>query len=74
MASEPASSGAAEAAEEAQERRRSFGPFFAFGALALGHGLYHRRLRWVVVGAAAIVADAKLPLAQRLKNVVELVP
>ena len=71
MASEPTSS---DQAEEAQERRLSFGPFFLVGVLALAHGVYHRRRRWVVIGLAAVVADAKLPLAQRLKNVVEIVP
>jgi len=54
-------------------RRRSLGPFFVVGVLSLAHGLYHGRMRWVGLGAAAIWADLEMPLAQRLKRFFELV-
>jgi hypothetical protein len=44
------------------------GPFFTLGAVLLGLGLVKRSLPLAGVGVAAMVADQRLPIAQRLKN------
>jgi hypothetical protein len=44
------------------------GPLFTLGAVLLGLGLVRRSLPLAGAGIAAIVADQRLPAAQRLKN------
>jgi hypothetical protein len=44
------------------------GPLFTFGAVLVGIGAIKRSLPLVVAGAAAIVADQRLPASQRLKD------
>jgi hypothetical protein len=50
------------------ERDITLGPFFTLGVLLVGVGA--RRRSWFLagVGAAAIVADQRLPFARRLKE------
>jgi hypothetical protein len=44
------------------------GPFFTLGAVLLGLGLVKRSLPLAGAGVAAMLADRRLPIAQRLKN------
>ena len=44
------------------------GPLFTLGAVLVGLGLLRRSLPLTGAGIAAIVADQRLPAAQRLKN------
>ncbi len=55
------------------ERDVSLGPFFALGVVLLGLAARRRSLPLAGVGAAAIVADQRLPFAVRLKQrIIEL--
>ena len=44
------------------------GPLFTLGAVLVGIGAVKRSLPLIVAGAAAIVADQRLPASQRLKD------
>ena len=44
------------------------GPLFTLGAVLVGIGAIKRSLPLVLAGAAAIVADQRLPASQRLKD------
>ena len=44
------------------------GPLFTLGAVLVGIGAVKRSLPLIVAGAAAIVADRRLPASQRLKD------
>jgi len=44
------------------------GPLFTLGAVLVGIGAIKRSLPLIVAGAAAIVADQRLPASQRLKD------
>jgi hypothetical protein len=44
------------------------GPLFTVGAALLGLGLVRRSLPLAVAGIVAMVADQRLPAAQRLNN------
>jgi hypothetical protein len=44
------------------------GPLFTLGAVLVGVGALKRSLPLIGTGAAAILADQKLPAAQRLKD------
>jgi hypothetical protein len=44
------------------------GPLFTLGVVLVGVGALKRSLPLVAVGAAAILADQRLPAAQRLKD------
>jgi hypothetical protein len=44
------------------------GPLFTLGAVLIGIGAIKRSLSLVAVGAAAIFADQRLPVAKRLKD------
>ena len=46
----------------------TLGPLFTLGAVLVGIGAVKRSLPLVVAGAAAIVADQRLPASQRLKD------
>jgi hypothetical protein len=46
----------------------TLGPLFTLGAVLIGIGAVKRSLPLVVAGAAAIVADQRLPASQRLKD------
>ena len=46
----------------------TLGPLFTLGAVLVGIGGIKRSLPLVVAGAAAIVADQRLPASQRLKD------
>jgi hypothetical protein len=49
------------------ERDITLGPFFTLGAVLIGVAL--RRRSWLLagIGAAAVVADQRLPFSRRLK-------
>jgi hypothetical protein len=44
------------------------GPLFTIGVALVGIGAVRRSLRLIAAGAAAIVADQRLPAARRLKD------
>jgi len=46
----------------------TLGPLFTLGAVLVGIGAIKRSLPLVLAGAAAIVADQRLPASQRLKD------
>jgi len=46
----------------------TLGPLFTLGAVLVGIGVVRRSLPLIGVGAAAIVADQRLPAAQRLND------
>jgi hypothetical protein len=46
----------------------TLGPLFTLGAVLVGIGALKRSLPLVIAGAAAIVADQRLPASQRLKD------
>ena len=46
----------------------TLGPLFTLGAVLVGFGAIRRSLPLVAAGAAAIVADQRLPASQRLKD------
>jgi hypothetical protein len=48
----------------------TLGPLFTLGAVLVGIGAIKRSLPLAVAGAAAIVADQRLPASQRLKDLI----
>jgi hypothetical protein len=46
----------------------TLGPLFTLGAVLVGIGALKRSVPLVIAGAAAIVADQRLPASQRLKD------
>jgi hypothetical protein len=47
------------------------GPLFTLGAVLIAVGLVRRSLPLTAAGVAAVVADQRLPVAQRLKDALQ---